>query len=210
MPISDVCDRHGLRPGQFYTWQKQLFEQGAQVFHRTPDRNEREIKKKLQKLQKLQDQTREKDEVIAEVTKELVFLKNPMGELTGQWVPPSETVSWTSSDTGAGAPGSLSTLVVWLGIAPSKYFDWKKRYGRANEHNGQIPRDFWLEDWEREAIVAFHDAHPLEGYRRLTFVMLDHDVVAVSPSTTYRLLKGAERMRRKKPAKEEPSPIQQA
>lgn len=45
------------------------------------------------------------------------------------------------------------TLVLWLGIAPSKYHDWKKRYGRANEHNGQIPRDFWLEDWEREAIV---------------------------------------------------------
>jgi putative transposase len=90
------------------------------------------------------------------------------------------------------------TLVLWLGIAPSKYFDWKKRYGRANEHNGRIPRDFWLEDWEREAIVAFHDAHPLEGYRRLTFMMLDHDVVAVSPSTTYRVLKVAERIGRKR------------
>jgi putative transposase len=87
--------------------------------------------------------------------------------------------------------------VLWLGIAPSKYFDWKKRYGRANEHNGQIPRDFWLESWEREAIVAFHDAHPLEGYRRLTFMMLDHDVVAVSPATTYRVLKAAERIGRK-------------
>jgi transposase len=76
VPISDVCDRHGLRPGQFYLWQKQLFEHGAQVFHRTPDRQERELKKKLQKLQ---DQTREKDEVIAEVTRELVFLKKADG-----------------------------------------------------------------------------------------------------------------------------------
>lgn len=88
-------------------------------------------------------------------------------------------------------------LVGWLGITPSKYFDWKKRYGRVNEHNGQIPRDFWLEDWERTAIVNFHDEHPLEGYRRVTFMMLDRDVVAVSPSTTYRALKDAGRMRRK-------------
>lgn len=89
------------------------------------------------------------------------------------------------------------TLIVWLGIAPSKYHDWKRRYGRANEHNGQIPRDFWLEDWEREAIVAFHDEHPLEGYRRLTFMMLDRDIVAVSPSTTYRILKVADRIGRR-------------
>jgi hypothetical protein len=30
-----------------------------------------------------------------------------------------------------------------------------------------------------------------EGYRRLTFMMLDRDIVAVSPSSTYRVLKGA-------------------
>ncbi len=34
------------------------------------------------------------------------------------------------------------TLVVRLGIAPSKDLDWKQRYGRANEHNRRIPRDF--------------------------------------------------------------------
>lgn len=86
------------------------------------------------------------------------------------------------------------TFVLWLGIQPSKYFDWKKRYGRANEHNGSIPRDHWLEPWERDAIVAFHDSFPVEGYRRLTFMMLDRDIVAVSPSTTYRVLKVAGRI----------------
>lgn len=34
-------------------------------------------------------------------------------------------------------------------------------------------------------------AHPFEGYRRLTFMMLDKDVVVVSPSTTYRVLRHA-------------------
>ena len=33
--------------------------------------------------------------------------------------------------------------------------------------------------------------HPLEGYRRLTFMMLDTDTVAVSPSSVYRVLEQA-------------------
>lgn len=84
----------------------------------------------------------------------------------------------------------------WIGLAKGKYYAWKKRYGQANEHNGKIPRDFWLEDWEREAIVAFHDRHPLEGYRRLAFMMLDEDVVAASPTTVYRVLRDAGRLDR--------------
>ena len=66
-----------------------------------------------------------------------------------------------------------------------------------NNHNGKIPRDWWLEDWERKAIIDFHDKNPLEGYRRLCFMMLDEDVVAVSPSTVYRVLKAAGRLDRR-------------
>jgi len=87
-------------------------------------------------------------------------------------------------------------LLGWLGLGSSKFYQWRERYGQANEHNGQIPRDWWLEDWEKEAIVAFHDRHPREGYRRLTYMMLDDDIVAVSPSTTYRVLKAAGRLDR--------------
>jgi putative transposase len=82
-------------------------------------------------------------------------------------------------------------IVGWVGIARSKFYDWRARYGKANEHNSWIPRDHWIEDWERKEIVKFHHDFPLEGYRRLTFMMLDRDVVAVSPSTTYRVLKAA-------------------
>ena len=39
-----------------------------------------------------------------------------------------------------------------------------------------------------KAIVDFHLSHPLEGYRRLAFMMLDRDVVAVSPSSVWRVL----------------------
>ena len=87
-------------------------------------------------------------------------------------------------------------FAVWLKIHKSKLYRWRQRYGMANEHNGKIPRDHWLEPWEHQAIVDYHDQHPLEGYRRLTFMMLDDDVVAVSPSSVYRVLKAAGRLDR--------------
>jgi transposase InsO family protein len=91
-------------------------------------------------------------------------------------------------------------LLLWIGLAASKYHTWKRRYGKVNSHNGKIPRDWWLQDWERQAIVDFHDRNPLEGYRRLCFMMLDEDVVAVSPATVYRVLKAAGRLDRRGPS----------
>ena len=82
-------------------------------------------------------------------------------------------------------------FIRWLGVRASKFYDWRERYGRVNEHNGWVPRDFWLAPWEKQAIIGFHQEHPLEGYRRLTFMMLDSDVVAVSPSSVWRVLQRA-------------------
>ena len=82
-------------------------------------------------------------------------------------------------------------IIHWLGLRASKFYDWRERYGRVNEHNGWVPRDFWLQPWEKQAIIGFHREHPLEGYRRLTFMMLDADVVAVSPSSVWRVLQQA-------------------
>jgi putative transposase len=83
------------------------------------------------------------------------------------------------------------SFLLWIGIATSKWHSWKNRYGKVNEHNAWLPRDHWLEDNEKQAIINFHDQHPLEGYRRLTFMMLDADVCACSPASVYRVLKGA-------------------
>ena len=73
----------------------------------------------------------------------------------------------------------------------SKFSRWSGRLGTPNQHNASLPRDFWLEDWEKAAIIAFHALYPLEGYRRLAYMMLDADVVAVSPSSVYRVLRAA-------------------
>jgi transposase InsO family protein len=89
---------------------------------------------------------------------------------------------------------AVRSFLLWLGIATSKWHSWKHRYGKANEHNAWIPRDHWLEAFEKQAILDFHDRYPLEGYRRLTFMMLDQDVAACSPASVYRVLKAAGRL----------------
>ena len=86
---------------------------------------------------------------------------------------------------------TATNMVNWIGITRSKYFDWQKRYGRVNEHNGWVPRDFWLTDYEKQAIIDYYRNNPLEGYRRLTYMMMDEDIVAVSPSSVYRVLSDA-------------------
>jgi transposase InsO family protein len=86
---------------------------------------------------------------------------------------------------------AVMRMARWLGLRREKFQDWRERYGRVNEHNAWVPRDHWLEGWEKKAIVVFYGRHPLDGYRRLAFMMLDADVVAVSPSSVYRVLRDA-------------------
>jgi transposase InsO family protein len=86
---------------------------------------------------------------------------------------------------------TVGRFLPWVGIGTSKFHDWKARFGKVNEHNSWVPRDHWLTDAEREGIRGFARQHPLEGYRRLTFMMLDADVVACSPASVYRVLRAA-------------------
>jgi len=46
-----------------------------------------------------------------------------------------------------------------------------------------------LEDWERQAIAGFYLKNPLEGYRRLRFMMLDADIVSPSSGIDIVLLR---------------------
>lgn len=111
----------------------------------------------------------------------------------GAWVTPTirddvvEFVQRYSEKTGL----PRSSLVSRIGIGRDKFYEWSRRRGRANDHNGTAPRDFWLQEWEKKAILDFHLEHPEEGYRRLAFLMLDADVLAASPSSVYRALKQA-------------------
>lgn len=118
--------------------------------------------------------------------------------MSGRWVPHDtrdeivDFVARWSEKCEQPAP----QLVAWLGLGCGKFYAWRQSYGASRESGQVVPRDHWLEEWERQAIVDFHDRNPLEGYRRLTFMMLDADVVAVSPSSTYRVLRAAGRLDR--------------
>ena len=93
-------------------------------------------------------------------------------------------------------------FIPWLGIHKSKFYNWHARYGKVNEHNGKVPRDFWLDASEKQAILGFEQEHPDEGYRRLTYMMMDNDIVAASPATVWRVLSAAGRLKKwnKKPS----------
>jgi hypothetical protein len=58
---------------------------------------------------------------------------------------------------------AVSRLIPWLADSFSKYYSWSRRYGKVNEHNDWIPRDFLFEDWEKQAIIGFRLEYPLEG-----------------------------------------------
>jgi len=116
--------------------------------------------------------------------------------LTGIWVEPGKRDQivdfvrrWSKK-----AEVAAEKFIEWPGIAAGKYYEWRKRCGKSNEHNGWIPRDFWLRDWEKKQILDFQAQHPLEGYRRLTYMMIDADVVALSPSSVYGVLYEAGRL----------------
>jgi hypothetical protein len=34
-------------------------------------------------------------------------------------------------------------------------YDWQQRYGRVNEHNGWIPRDFWRKPGRKPLLSDF-------------------------------------------------------
>ena len=86
---------------------------------------------------------------------------------------------------------SVKYLLSLIGIRAGKYYAWNNRKGQANKHNGHVPKENWLLDWEKQAIIEYAKSNTGEGYRRLTYLMLDEDIVAVSPSSTYRVLKAA-------------------
>ena len=70
-----------------------------------------------------------------------------------------------------------------------QFYEWKNRYGKPNEHNGKIPKDFWLTDEEKRAILEYAGEHPLSGYRRMCYEMMDANIAAVSPTTVFRVLR---------------------
>jgi len=141
-PLSDLCDAYDLDPTVFYRWQWEFFEKGALGLREEGRESDEKIDQKIAKLEK---KLTKKNEVLSELMEEHVALKKKhLGKPEGQVGAPRYQ----------GRGGGFYPILVgaqWdlrheiyrlagLGIAPSKYYDWKRRYGKVNEHNGWIPR----------------------------------------------------------------------
>lgn len=75
-----------------------------------------------------------------------------------------------------------------VGITRQRFYDWRKRQGISNCHGGNLTRRNWLTDEECRLIVAFHEEHFEDGYRRCAYMMMDADIVYAKPSTVYKVL----------------------
>jgi transposase len=80
VPISEVCQKHGLQPTVFYFWQKKLFEEGAVIFE-SRAANTRQQSDDARKIQALQAKLQQKNEVLAELMGEHVELKKSLGQI---------------------------------------------------------------------------------------------------------------------------------
>ena len=109
------------------------------------------------------------------------------------WVEPHirDDVVATVEKSAARADWPLARLIAMVGIGRDRFYQWRARRGAPNRHNAPLPKEGWLLAWEKAAIVDFARAHPGEGYRRLAWMMVDEDVVAASPTSVWRVLKGA-------------------
>lgn len=81
VPISDLCDRHGMQPSQVYQWQALLFEHGAAAFERKPGRQPSADLAKDRKIAQLEAKLAQKHEVISELMEANVREKKANGEL---------------------------------------------------------------------------------------------------------------------------------
>jgi putative transposase len=193
-PLPALCAQFDIDPKLFYRWQKELFANGQAAFDRTAERLPDLGGVGDRRLNALEEQFRNVEEELSALLEKHVLLKRKAwGPLTGVWVAPDVrdavvdfVTSW-SERTGIPA----GPFVGWLGITLSKFHDWKKRYGRANEHNASIPRDHWLDEQEKRTILDYHTRYPRESYRRLAARMRDAGVVGISPSSVYRVLNEA-------------------
>jgi transposase len=80
VPVSQVCDKHGLNPTVFYRWQKEFFENGAAAFEAKAPRTDGKTRQLEQRVETLQAKLVRKDEVIGELMEDHVRLKKSLGE----------------------------------------------------------------------------------------------------------------------------------
>ncbi len=81
VPVSDVCDEHGIQPSMFFRWRQQLFDNLDEALRAVlPQRKPAHERKLEARVAALEAKLARKDAVIAEISEEYVQLKKELGE----------------------------------------------------------------------------------------------------------------------------------
>jgi putative transposase len=105
------------------------------------------------------------------------------------------TVMQIVKQTEARSGWSVSRTLAALGLPRSVYYAWRNRELLV-DRVGQPCRVYELLPEERAAICRFALLFPKIGYRKLTWMMVDANVVCVGESTVYRTLSDADLLSR--------------
>ena len=76
VPVSDLCDEHGIHPTVFYRWQKEFFEKGANALENSRDNRSARLEKQVAELEQ---KLTKKHEVLSELMEEHIALKKGLG-----------------------------------------------------------------------------------------------------------------------------------
>ena len=85
VPVSDLCDQHGLHPTVFYRWQKEFFEKGASAFKSSRDPRAARLEKRVGELE---EKLSRKHEVLSELMEDHIALKKVLGRPECRLGPP--------------------------------------------------------------------------------------------------------------------------
>ena len=93
-------------------------------------------------------------------------------------------------------------VLAQLDVPPATYYRWKARATRDRLEDARTQRgrpSVPPTPQERAAICAFARLHPLMGYKRLTWDMVDRDIAYLRPGQVYQALQAADLLARRPP-----------
>ncbi len=162
--VSDLCGEHGLNPKVFCLRQTVFFENATAAFDRREDGSARE-RKLAQKVEALAAKLARKDEVIGEIMAGQVRQRKVLGgpeRRMGGAGPARRGVRLRARVVGedgdsrnAAGPGPRPE--------PEQVLRLETAVRPGERAQRLTPRDHWLEDREKEAIIACHLDHRDDG-----------------------------------------------
>ena len=102
---------------------------------------------------------------------------------------------------------SVRDVLEQLNISRATYYRWQARAERdrlPDTHTPRVRQSVPPTPKERAAVCNFARAHPLMGYKRLAWDMVDRDIAYLRPGQVYQVLQAADLLARRPPLAPDP------